>query len=241
MFALDGATAKSLARLKTGSLDALRRLLSSRWRLVKMASGTCVVARGDTQAWGRVTAFGWYELETELFLAHVLRPGAVVFDVGANEGVLTVVAAKHVGPAGRVIAFEPDRDAVATLERAVVKNVLDNVTVEPVAVGAESGTLALVQSEGTGYAKAMPTGPQVPCIALGDYCSVHGIERVDLVKIDADGPELDVLRGMGPLFARNEKPTWSSSCPPRHGDSAMTGARSFPSCETWATTRTRAG
>lgn len=208
MFALAGAGARTnpLIRPIRRLREAFRGRSARRWRRIETVSGTELVARGETPGWGRLTAFGWYELETELFFRHVLHPGAIVLDVGANEGVLTVVAAKLVGRTGRIIAFEPDRDAVNALKTAVTRNRLGNVTVEPVAVGAESGTLAVAQEQGDDYAKVVPTGAQVPCVALGDYCAEHGIERVDLVKVDVDGPELHVLHGLGPLLAGEQKP-----------------------------------
>ena len=72
---------------------------------------------------------GTYERELqEVFTAHV-RPGDVVFDVGANVGFYSLLAARLVGPKGRVVAFEPAARNVALLEQHLRLNRVTNVIV----------------------------------------------------------------------------------------------------------------
>src|ERR1035437_3567146 len=68
-------------------------------------------------------------------MAKTVKPGDTVIDVGANVGALTVAMAKLVGPNGRVIAFEPQPETAALLERNAAQNGLDNVEIHRCATG----------------------------------------------------------------------------------------------------------
>jgi hypothetical protein len=70
-----------------------------------------------------------YEPDVSHILGKVLREGDVVIDVGANIGFFTVLASLLVGPAGRVVAFEPEADNLARLRANLAHNVCKNVTV----------------------------------------------------------------------------------------------------------------
>ncbi|MEM6996443.1 MAG: FkbM family methyltransferase, partial [Myxococcota bacterium] len=71
----------------------------------------------------------WEALQTKALLER-LEPGDTFVDVGANLGYYTVLAAKKVGPSGRVFAFEPDPESFALLKRNVDRNGLTNITAE---------------------------------------------------------------------------------------------------------------
>src|SRR5580765_7707639 len=77
---------------------------------------------------------GIYEPAEIAWVLARLEPGDVFVDVGANIGVFTVMAAKRVGPTGRVIAFEPSPSVIRYLEENVRLNELTNVTVCPLAL-----------------------------------------------------------------------------------------------------------
>lgn len=61
-------------------------------------------------------ALGTVETEVQDALAELLRPGDVFYDVGANVGYFTIIAARLVGPEGRVVAVEPQPEAVKRLQ-----------------------------------------------------------------------------------------------------------------------------
>ena len=73
-----------------------------------------------------------------------VAPGDVFFDLGAYVGPFTLLAARLVGPEGRVVAFEPDPRARAVLERNLAANGVANVTVVPCAVGDRHGKVRFV-------------------------------------------------------------------------------------------------
>ncbi|MBA2372447.1 MAG: FkbM family methyltransferase [Chloroflexi bacterium] len=185
---------------------SLRRAVSPAWRRIDMICGVTVIAP-KSPGWERVRTFRWYELDTELFFAATIPAGGTVIDVGANEGVLTAVAARIVGPDGRVIAFEPSPGLAALARRVFEANGLDNVVLEEAAAGAANSTLRFEPARnGAGYAKAAPTGFEVETVALVDYCRERGI-CPDVIKIDVDGPEISVLEGLSDLLEGASRPT----------------------------------
>jgi FkbM family methyltransferase len=132
-----------------------------------------------------------------------------VVDVGANIGIYTRFLARRVGDAGRVHAFEPAQQNFSRLEDAV--RGLGNVVANHAAVGANSGTATLFLSgplnvdhrtfdSGDGR-----TGVSVKQVALDDYFPAGS--RVDVMKVDVQGFELEVLQGAIRLLTENAKLT----------------------------------
>jgi FkbM family methyltransferase len=129
----------------------------------------------------------------------------VVVDVGANIGLYTLFASKKVGPAGKVLAFEPDESNLHVLMQNVKLNKCENVTVFPFALGSENG-------DKTFYEGIMPTASsfypkserlhfkvrktkQIHVVTLDSFLSKIGIREVNWIKIDAEGADLDVING----------------------------------------------
>jgi FkbM family methyltransferase len=140
-------------------------------------------------------------------LRRLVRPGMVVADVGANIGLLTLVMAWATGPSGQVIAFEPEAVPRANLEKMRHLNGLSWVEVRDQAVGARAGQLTFHVSDIIGHSSlyALPENEgsreiQVEVVRL-DAVAPQG--RMDVVKIDVEGAELDVLAGMSGLIAKN--------------------------------------
>jgi len=141
-------------------------------------------------------------------LRRLVQPGMVVADVGANIGLLTLVVAWAAGPSGKVIAFEPEAIPRSNLEKMRHLNGLSWVEVRDQAVGAEAGQLTFHVSDIIGHSSlyALPETEgsreiQVEVVRLDD---VAPAKRMDVVKIDVEGAELDVLAGMSGLIARNK-------------------------------------
>lgn len=144
-----------------------------------------------------------YEARTRQLLDRLLAPGRVAVDVGANIGFLTSWMARRVAPGGRVWAVEPEPANLSLLRENLSRNRLqDLVTVLPVAAGATEESLPLVlQGRGMGHSLHGGGGGvrsiQVPVRRLDDLITT----AVDLVKIDAEGSELEVLEGMPRILA----------------------------------------
>lgn len=140
-------------------------------------------------------------------LRRLIQPGMAVADVGANIGLLTLVMAWATGPAGRVIAFEPEAIPRSNLEKMKHLNGLSWVEVRDQAVGEKPGRLTFHVSDIIGHSSlyALPEAEEartieVEVVRLDD---VAPAKRLDVVKIDVEGAELDVLAGMKGVIAKN--------------------------------------
>lgn len=174
------------------------------------ADGFQIACEDDIETW-RAKTFATKEPGTLRWLA-TARPGDVVYDVGANIGLYTLVAARAVGPLGRVYAFEPHAANLVSLLRNVAINQFnDRVTILASALGAVHGlaTFNYAQlrsgSSGSqlGHAVAESGEAFTPLAAeLKHVATIDGLLKgrhlrpANLVKIDVDGNEPAVLAGM---------------------------------------------
>jgi FkbM family methyltransferase len=159
----------------------------------------------------RGLATGAYEQPIADLFASTLRAGMTVIDVGAHVGYFSLVAARHVGPTGRVWSFEPDPANRASLERNVHANGLtDRISILPLAASSAVGESALYRvASDTGSSTLYPsadTGGEriaVATTSLDAWADASGWPAVDLVKVDAEGAEGSVVDGMTELVKRN--------------------------------------
>jgi len=145
-------------------------------------------------------------VEDAAVLAPYLQPGMTVFDVGANIGYLTYFFCRCVEPGGIVFSFEPDAANFGELVENVKRNNITSCYPLQLAVGFASGTVCFVPGlnghidEGTGLAH------NCRLISLDSFLEQRSLSRVDLVKIDVEGWELDVLEGMRGILTGPNKP-----------------------------------
>jgi FkbM family methyltransferase len=137
-----------------------------------------------------------------------LRPGDTFVDAGANIGFYSVLAARIVGDAGRVVAFEMMPDTAAVLRRHIELNHLSNVTViEHALADAADRTLDAHVIEGKfGQASISPDKSgrlvSVRTTTLND--ALRDIPRVAVMKMDIEGAEEQALRGAEQVLDRVE-------------------------------------
>lgn len=152
-----------------------------------------------------VESRGRMEPGTLKVIRTLLREGHVMIDVGASIGTLALAAAHAVGASGRVLALEPTPRIAALLRRSVALNGLDaRLQVEQCAAGAANGEASFGLSANTTHNSLLPGEGERIHVALRsiDLLVAPG-GRVDLVKIDAEGAEPGVWRGMRRVVAEN--------------------------------------
>jgi FkbM family methyltransferase len=157
---------------------------------------------------------GWPDYDEMHFVRRYLRPGDGFVDVGANIGIFTLLAARYVGPHGRVLALEASRRAFQRLTENVALNQLGN-SVEPrfLAVGPESGTVQFLQQHDLINRLVVPADHQapdsrmeeVPCVTLDELL---GGGSFAMGKIDIEGAELLAFRGGERILEQGNPPVW---------------------------------
>jgi FkbM family methyltransferase len=142
------------------------------------------------------------EIAVQRVLADRLQPGMIFYDLGANIGLFSMLAARIVGPTGRVFSFEPDHETVVRLERNVERNELRNVTIVPKGAWSASGKRAFTPADSSspdhGTGRFLEDGELansvfLECIALDDFAREAPAPQA--IKCDVEGVELKVLRG----------------------------------------------
>lgn len=149
--------------------------------------------------------FGTYEPFETALLSGLLRPGDVFVDIGANIGYYTLLAARVVGPAGRVVALEPGRENLRLLCANVASNSFTNVNVLAVAAGAQAGTLPLFESptnmgDHRLYAVDQRDHYDVEVVTLDDQLEQMALVP-SVVKIDIQGYEYQAMSGLARTLA----------------------------------------
>ena len=145
------------------------------------------------------------------FFRQRLRPGMHVVDVGANVGLYSHLFARAVGGEGRVTAFEPDPVLFAAAAASIRANGLLNITVHPIAVGDKPGRGRLNRgffNSGDNRLVAERQGPAAANAIDAQVCALDDLlddGPVDFVKIDVQGGEVNVLRGMAKTIEANPR------------------------------------
>lgn len=161
---------------------------------------------------GKVYFEGGGEPEVQEALQRHLRPGMTFYDIGANIGFFSLLAARLVEKEGRVVAFEADPEIAARLGEHVARNAFAWITVEEKAVWSEPRTVSFARIDpatspdrGLGHvvsASARDT-IQVNAVSLDDYSRTQ--PAPDFLKCDVEGAEVEVFRGAQRLF-REKRP-----------------------------------
>ena len=161
-----------------------------------------IVGSSDHGCW-----LGSYEAAKQRALVALAREGSVFYDIGANVGFYTLLGSALVGPAGRVIAFEPVARNLEYLRRHLEINRITNVTVIDSAVSDESGDRSFMAGASNATGRLSPTGDTVVPVETLDALIARGIiPDPDIIKMDIEGGELNALSGAKRMLER-VKPT----------------------------------
>jgi FkbM family methyltransferase len=167
------------------------------------------------QNWmGRVTYFSgaWYQQDLVLLLEKLVRPRDTFIDIGAQAGLITVLAARLIGRSGSVYAIEPNPDCIWWLEEHVNINRYNNIKICGVALSNREGEARLIippQGAGPGWVslRCAPEGNSEYPIRLvrgDDILTDVDSSRPVVIKIDTEGHEVFVLQGLSSFIERSE-------------------------------------
>jgi FkbM family methyltransferase len=197
---------QALTRLPPRSL--LGALVRLPLRLIP--KGTVVVVRGGLNkgaAWIVGSSvhgcwLGTYESEKQAAVSRLVRPGMVVWDVGANAGFYTLAFSRLVGPTGRVYAFEPLAENAHSLLRHVRLNELANVSIVQAALSDDAGLVGFRTAPSNAMGRIAPAERSylVPALTADGFLALHPDARPDLIKIDIEGSEGAFLAGARELL-----------------------------------------
>ncbi len=147
--------------------------------------------------------FGVWEPDLTAFIRRRLAPGDTFVDVGAHVGYHVLLAAGSLGAAGRVVAFEASPGTLAMLHENLAQNRVNaSVRTVNVAVSEAAGTRPIFGGpvQNIGLTTTVPgrfrAQGEVAAAPLGDLLEPEELRSVRLVKIDVEGAEDAVIRGM---------------------------------------------
>ena len=200
---LDGPARKLLSPL-VGRL--FLKLSAAGDRPLTIHGHSMVIASGDGYP-PIDMAMGKYEQETTDLILRLIKPGMVVLDIGAHVGYYTLLAARQVGPEGKVYSFEPETDNHALLLRNIEQNGYENIVATKSAVSDSEGDLTLYISgldngRHSIYQHDYPQqgGVTVKTVTVDAFLQSQGWPEVGLIKVDVEGAEMQVLAGMAKLL-----------------------------------------
>lgn len=154
-----------------------------------------------------------FERDVRLEIMKRLKPGDTFLDIGANVGFFSLCASRRVGEKGAVYAFEPAPETRKSLNRNLELNGVRNVITVPVALSDSmgSGELFLNAKHNSGAASLHQSpdsggAVEVKLDTYDNFAEKNGLPVPALVKIDVEGAEMNVLRGMRELLSRPDRP-----------------------------------
>jgi FkbM family methyltransferase len=184
--------------------------------LLRCRHGLFFVLTSDVNVGRSLEFYGEFSEVEAALLVSLVRPGAVVLDIGANMGAFTIPLAHAVGPTGHVLAFEPQTIFHRIIRaNAAVNNLAGVVSVRQAAIGESRGRIDVpifdyaLDSNFGGWDISLRQFSGQPIRPLPsetvDLITVDGLAlgACDLIKIDVEGMELDVIAGAKETIGRH--------------------------------------
>jgi FkbM family methyltransferase len=153
---------------------------------------------------------GQYEVAKTKAISILLGSGATLVDVGANKGDFTLLAARAVGKDGRVLSFEPEPENCKWIRKSMQLNGYTNIALYEVALSGVDGSAQLHLGKKSGWHTLLPVQSNlrertinVPTRALDSVLEEANQFKVDVMKVDVEGAELEVLKGAYSTLSNN--------------------------------------
>jgi FkbM family methyltransferase len=203
-----GAALRGRFPLVKRATNWLPNALRNRAARIRNGLGRGLMFNGGNSAAGFL--LGTHDTDVQFALARLLRPGMTCYDFGANVGFTAVLAAKCVGPTGRVECFEPLPENARQIGINASLNAFAHIRIHQVALGASDGEAEFRTSHAPTWGRLAEAGsaPQqsgvirVPVRRIDPLVTAEGLPDPQFIKMDVEGAEADVLIGGRPLLAR---------------------------------------
>jgi FkbM family methyltransferase len=179
------------------------------WRWNRARGRTCfnvhgdalTVLSGDQGISRELSVYQIHEPLTTELVKQFLKPGMNVVDIGGNLGYYALLEAQMVGDTGRVIAIEPVASNFAQLSRNVAANGYRNIILENVAIGTINGSAPIYLSNKSNWHSLHPVPWEtrevtVRVSTLDSLLARYELPSLDLIRMDLEGYEIEVIRGM---------------------------------------------
>jgi FkbM family methyltransferase len=158
---------------------------------------------------------GKFENPEVSFVLRFLAHGMTVLDIGAHHGYYTLLAAKSVASRGKVFSFEPSPRERRALRWNTILNRRINIRIQPFALGNTRGESSLYVADhfNSGLNSLRPqvvvsdvVRVPITVTTLDSWIAAHPLKKVDFIKLDVEGGELDVLKGAQQFLSRHPRP-----------------------------------
>jgi FkbM family methyltransferase len=192
-----------IKRVAQALLRPFRRLVEER---------VYTIRNGPAKGLKRKGGFGFLPFwadEEDLFFSKIDLQDMVVYDIGGNIGIMSILFAKKVGPNGHVLSFEPNPDCAKLVSEILKLNQFLNARVYQIAIGdksekgilvvhaAQAGTASLNSEIVRGFIEqGNNESIEVDVFPLDTYVSVNALPVPDFIKIDTEGYEYQCVMGM---------------------------------------------
>lgn len=180
------------------------KIKRGRYTQVSSRFGDMLVNEHDKYIGRSLLTYGEFSYYEYALLEQICRKDYVLVEVGANIGAHTVALAKHIGSEGKIYAFEAQPEIFKVLCANVINNGLQNVHCLPIAIGSEIGEISYPFinydcEENFGaisldLADKIASDERTP-VQIKPLDKVINPKRLDVMKIDVEGMEIDVLLG----------------------------------------------
>lgn len=164
------------------------------------------VIKGRTTRYSILTG-NLCESNLSTLIKNEVKSGMILFDIGANIGLTSLLFSKLVGQNGHVYAFEPEKNLFSIIKKNIKLNNISNISLFPIAISDKTGSSFLsINSEQDGdnrlsIEKIDNNSLEVKTISIDDFCKEHNIFP-DFIKMDIQGHEPKALHGMLDIIQR---------------------------------------
>ena len=180
------------------SIYKLDRIIPNKHYLVRCPGGKIYLNLREAKS-ERAKFLGYYEFQKTRLLKKLIKSKMTIFDIGANKGYYSLLAAKIMKDEGEIFAFEPEPDNYNWIKKSILINGYKSIKLNQIALFNKNGEMELFKAVKSGHHSLVRNkdlgSVTVQTKKLDDFLSEQKIQLVDLIKIDVEGAEIKVLEG----------------------------------------------